>query len=184
MYEELFEVWKRERVSVEIQRLSKDFYVEMANYVQRMKNETRMLDEKTTRGKLVQYEFKNVKKMIRDLFRLRYNKIFRTAGAGNEVSSNILTSEEEKFQGDVLPSIEFYHALLENVLVGRTLHVETKKKIQKMMLVRFLRETPEIIGSDMKKYGPFKPEDLATLPFENSRLLIKQGMAVEVEAGL
>jgi len=34
----------------------------------------------------------------------------------------------------------------------------------------------------MKTYGPFKPEDIATLPTENARILIKQGVALEVEA--
>ncbi len=33
----------------------------------------------------------------------------------------------------------------------------------------------------MRAYGPFKPEDIATLPKENARTLIKQGVAVEVE---
>jgi len=33
----------------------------------------------------------------------------------------------------------------------------------------------------MKTYGPFKPEDIASLPEENARILIKQGAAMEVE---
>jgi DNA replication initiation complex subunit (GINS family) len=34
----------------------------------------------------------------------------------------------------------------------------------------------------MKTYGPFKPEDVASLPQENAKILVKQGVAVEVEA--
>jgi len=47
--------------------------------------------------------------------------------------------------------------------------------------LRFVKEIPAIVGSDMKTYGPFEPEDIATLPLENARILIKQGVAVEVE---
>lgn len=50
------------------------------------------------------------------------------------------------------------------------------------MLVRFVQEIPAIIGSDMNTYGPYRAEDVATLPHENARILIKQGVAVEVEA--
>ncbi|MFB0514796.1 MAG: hypothetical protein ACETVQ_04380 [Candidatus Bathyarchaeia archaeon] len=50
------------------------------------------------------------------------------------------------------------------------------------MILRFIQEIPAIIGADMKTYGPFKPEDIASLPIENARILIKQGVAVEVEA--
>jgi DNA replication initiation complex subunit (GINS family) len=34
----------------------------------------------------------------------------------------------------------------------------------------------------MKNYGPFEVEDLATLPLENTKILIKQGLAEKVEA--
>jgi DNA replication initiation complex subunit (GINS family) len=44
-----------------------------------------------------------------------------------------------------------------------------------------VKEVPEIIGSDMKTYGPFKVEDVAALPVENTRILIKQGLAEKVE---
>jgi len=50
------------------------------------------------------------------------------------------------------------------------------------MVVRFVQEVPAIIGVDMKTYGPFKPEDIATLPAENAKILIKKGLAVEIEA--
>jgi DNA replication initiation complex subunit (GINS family) len=34
----------------------------------------------------------------------------------------------------------------------------------------------------MNMYGPYRAEDIATLPPENARILIKQGIAIEVEA--
>jgi DNA replication factor GINS len=55
------------------------------------------------------------------------------------------------------------------------------KKKAKGMVVRFLKEVPEIVGADMKTYGPFKAEDIATLPVENAKALIKQEVAMEVE---
>jgi len=37
------------------------------------------------------------------------------------------------------------------------------------------------MGVDLKSYGPFKVEDVASLPAENAKVLVKQGLAVQVE---
>ncbi len=47
--------------------------------------------------------------------------------------------------------------------------------------VRFLKGIPAIMGADMKSYGPFAPEDVASLPPQNAQILVKQGLAVLVE---
>jgi len=92
----------------------------------------------------------------------------------------LLTKEEEKFHGKILPLAETYQAFLKDILRGRLSRIEKEKK-PKRILLRFVQEIPAIVGSDMKTYGPFEPEDIATLPPENARILIKQGVAMEVE---
>ena len=52
----------------------------------------------------------------------------------------------------------------------------------KRAVLRFLRDVPAIIGADIKTYGPFKAEDVASLPVENAKVLIKQGLAEKIEA--
>jgi DNA replication initiation complex subunit (GINS family) len=47
--------------------------------------------------------------------------------------------------------------------------------------LRFIKNIPTIIGADMKTYGPFVPEDVASLPADNAKMLVKQGLAVMVE---
>jgi len=44
-----------------------------------------------------------------------------------------------------------------------------------------VKNIPAIMGADMKSYGPFVVEDVASLPELNARILIKQGLAVLVE---
>ncbi|MFQ6080185.1 MAG: hypothetical protein ACE5OW_00755 [Candidatus Bathyarchaeia archaeon] len=183
MYDELYEAWREERESAEVQKLPRDFFVRLAGYVKKIREEGRMLDKKTTRARLIQREFKNVKKLVRDLIQLRYDKALRKAMTGKIVPRDVLTEEEERLQSDISPSVEAYQALLKKILTGRLPHLERKEK-PKTVVVRILQEIPAIIGSDMKTYGPFKPEDIATLPAENARVLIKQGVAVEVEAKL
>jgi len=181
LYGELYEAWKKEKENVEIQRLQKNFYAKIADYVKKIREDRRMLDAKTTKAKLLKREFKNVNNMAKELFQLRYKKLREKSLARETVPREVLTEEEEKLHGEILPLAEAYQAFLKDILHGRSSRIEKEKKPKKILL-RFVQEIPAIVGSDMKTYGPFEPEDIATLPSENARILIKQGVAVEVEA--
>lgn len=39
-------------------------------------------------------------------------------------------------------------------------------------MIRFLKEVPQIIGTDLKRYGPFLKEDIAVLPKKNIETLL------------
>ena len=181
MYDELYAAWKKEKENMEIQRLPKNFYAKIAEYVGKIREERRMLDKKTTKAKLLNREFKSVKNMAEELIRLRYDKALKKSLARETVPRGILIEEEEKLYGEILPLAEVYQAFLRGVLRGRLSSIEREEK-PKTILLRFVQEIPAVVGSDMKTYGPFEPEDIATLPSENAQILIKQGVAVKVEA--
>ena len=178
MYDELYEAWLREKEISEIQKLSKDFYSRVADYVKKMREERRMLDEKTTKARLMHCEAEYVSKMIRELIDLRYDKVVNRIREDGIVNADALTEEEEKLYKPAMPIKDAVHSLVEEVTRGV---IKEARNEAKYITVRFLKEIPAIIGSDMKTYGPFKPEDLGTLPVENARMLIKESVAIEVE---
>jgi len=180
LYDELYEAWKREKENVELQRVPKNFYAKVADYVKKIREERRMLDKNTTKAKLLKREFRNVKNIVEELIRLRYDKALKKSLTRETVPRDFLTQEEEKLYGEILSLAEAYQVFLDDVLRGRLSHIEIEEK-PKSILLRFVQEIPAIVGSDMKTYGPFEPEDIATLPAENARILIKQGVALEVE---
>jgi DNA replication factor GINS len=181
LYDELYEVWKKEKETSEIQGLPKNFYAKIADYIKKMKEENRMLDRKTMKAKLLDHEFKNVKIMVAELFQIRYKKLREKALARETVAKNVLTKEEEKLCREVLTLTEAYQAFSKDVLRGQLASIEKEAK-QTVVVLRFIQKIPALVGADMKTYGPFEPEDIATLPPENARILIKQGAAVEVDA--
>lgn len=181
MYEELFEAWRKEKENTELQSLPRDFYANLVNYMKKIREESRMLDKKTTRARLMHLEFENTKKLVKELTKLRREKILRKTVTGKIVPEDSLTTEEKGLHHDFLPLAESYQGFLKNILRGQAIQVERKEKPRKI-LVRFVQEIPAVIGSDMKTYGPYRAEDVATLPPENARILIKQGIAIEVEA--
>ena len=183
MYNELYEMWKKEKENEhEIQRLPKDFYSKMVAYIKKLKAENRMLDKKTTKAKLMNNEFTNVKIMVGELFALRYKKLGENVFVRETVVRNALTEEEKKLYGPVLPLAEAYCAFSKDLLRGRLSCIEKDEKQKTVTVLRFVQEIPALVGADMKTYGPFGPEDIATLPPENARIFIKQGMAVEVDS--
>ena len=70
-YTTLYEAWKKEKESGELQPLDKRFYVELSGYVRDLNDEIQMLDEKTLMARLALEESKNVKKIVKDLIQTR-----------------------------------------------------------------------------------------------------------------
>ncbi len=180
MYDDLYNAWRRELENVELERLPPDFYMKIADYLKRLKEESRMLDKRTMKASLLEGEMRNVRRMLRELIQLRYIKLVRRTSGGQKVSSELLTVEEGKIRGGILPLAEAYQRFVKGLLQGHVAKVEIEKA-HKRAVLRFSKDVPAIIGADMKTYGPFKVEDVASVPVENAKVLVKQGLAQIIE---
>jgi DNA replication factor GINS len=179
MYNELYEIWKHELESAELGRLPPDFHSRIADYLRRLKEESRMLDKRTVKARLLKSEMRNVKRMVRELIRTRYGKLAMKVAEGEKIPSDVLTAEEEKIYAGVSPLAEAYQSFAKSILHGHVpKYVEQKHR---RAALRFLKDVPAIIGADMETYGPFRVEDVASLPVENAKILVKQGLAEKVE---
>jgi DNA replication factor GINS len=180
MYDELYEVWRREIEDFELVKLPDDFYSRVVDYLRRIKEEGRMLDKRTVKASLLQKEMQNVKRMVRELVRARYKKLVRKVAKGEKIPLDALTAEEKEICKGIAPFAEAYRNFAKKLIQGQFLKIDVKEE-RKNVVLRFLRDVPAIIGSDLKTYGPFKAEDVASLPPENAKILIKQGLAEKVE---
>ena len=181
MYDRLFQAWFREREETEQQTLSKNFYKEATEYIKRIRQEGRMLDRHSTKAKLISEEVSRSAQLLEELAKLRLQKLTRTAMAPEFRYSKAFTSEEEQIFSELKPSLEAFHTLLKASLRGKTKKLEQDAGGSKRKTLRFLKEVPAIVGVDLKIYGPFSTEDVGSLPVENAKVLIKRGVAVEVE---
>ncbi len=181
MYAELYDAWTRELQNLELEKLPADFYLRMADYVRKLREESRMLDKRTIKARLLRLETENVKHMLAEIARTRYRKIIRKASAGDKTSKELLTNEEESFSAGVLPLAEAYLSFTKNLLRGRAVQTMDTAN-HKNMVLRFAKDVPAMIGADMQTYGPFKAQDVASLPNENSKILNKQGLATQIDA--
>ncbi|MEM2910918.1 MAG: hypothetical protein QW146_00245 [Candidatus Bathyarchaeia archaeon] len=180
MYNQLYAIWKKELETPELQKLPKDFYSEISSYLKKLREEGRMLDKKTAKAKLLETEMKNVKLMVHGLMWLRYKKLVKKTSEGQKLPLESLTTQEEKTFTEFLSFAEVYRNLVKTVLQGHGPELKVEFK-HKRVVLRFLSEIPEIMGVDVKTYGPFKAEDIGSIPVENAKILIERGLAEKVE---
>ncbi|NWG11882.1 DNA replication complex GINS family protein [Candidatus Bathyarchaeota archaeon] len=183
VYSELYETWKRELENRELEKLPPDFYSKAIDYLKKLREEGRMLDKRTIKANLLRKELRNAKRMISDIIQTRYRKVIQKMIKEEKVSSGFLTIEEEKIYRGISPLTEAYSSFAKEILSGHIPKINIEQN-QKRAVLRFLKGTPPIVGVDMKAYGPFKIEDIASLPVENAKIMIKQGLAEKVEITL
>jgi DNA replication factor GINS len=180
MYDELYKTWKQELENDELTKLPSDFYLKIADYVKKLAGEARMLDKRSAKASLLKKETQNTKRMIRELTRARYTKMIKKANKGEKAPPDILTRDEEKIFASVSTFSEAFQSLAKEVLQGRNPKIEVRQE-RKMAVLRFTAHVPAIIGADMKPYGPFQAEDVASLPLDNAKILVKQHLAEKIE---
>jgi DNA replication factor GINS len=181
-YDRLLEAWMKERHGAGLQPLPEGFYAEMTGYVSELREQTRMLDKGSMRGRIAEKERENAERMLRELSGLRLRKVVEAELDGAAVAGSSLTREERALQADLRRLLSSHEDRLKSILMGRPPKVEAKPPPGPgLKVVRFLQAVPAIMGIDMKTYGPFKPEDIASIPSENAENLIRRGIAKEVE---
>ena len=158
----------------EPQELGTDFFRNLSNLIGKLKTEEYDGIEKKTKNQIIS----TATNLTELLINRRLEKIFTSS----KISYRILT-DEEKFIVDSNDEMnERKNMILSGILNGKSKFLEitsTKHKI-KPVTVRFVKEFDEIVGVDLEKYGPFKPEDIATIPNENAQALISNGIALKI----
>jgi len=164
----------RETENDTIQEIDPDFYRILSNFI----------------GDLKKQEFDGVESKIKEaiidtsteltslLINIRLDKISKLEDMNFK---NLL--DEEKFILDAQEEQrERTEMILSAIINGKSKFLESisQNHKTKTVVIRFLQEVDEIIGADLEKYGPFKTEDIATIPYENAQALIAKNIATKV----
>lgn len=157
-----------------IQEIDPDFYRTLSDFI----------------GDLKKQEFDGVESKIKEsiintsteltslLINIRLDKISKLEDMDFK---NLL--DEEKFILDAQEEQrERTEMILSAIINGKSKFLESisQNHKTKTVVIRFLQEVDEIIGADLEKYGPFKIEDIATIPYENAQALIAKNIATKV----
>lgn len=181
-YNRLLEAWRKERRSPNLQPLPEGFLRDMSEYVSRLREQTRMLEHESMRGRIALKEKENAERLLRELFQQRLRKIVVSEVDNASIEASVLTLEEKRLHSELRRLLAEHSDRLKSILMGRAPPLEARPSPRGgLKVVRFVEALPAIIGIDMKTYGPFNPEDVASIPAENAENLIRRGIAKEVE---
>ena len=156
-----------------IQEINPNFYESLSKFIGNLKSEEYDGIEAKIKNTLVN--------MVTDMATLILKLRLEKAILAN--SNQLMLLDEEKYILDSQEEMaERKDIILSGVLNGKPnlLQSITKSHKTKLLVVRFLQETDQITGSDLKKYGPFKPEDIATIPYDNAEDLISKNVAAKI----
>ncbi len=200
-YTRLYEAWRKEKQRIDIQPLQENFHASIAEYVTQLREQTKTVDKSTLAGKIVDKEKEHVERMISELNQLRMHKIVILELEEKPVDVLNLTAEEKRLQVELRRLLAAHSQGIKHMLMGReykpdislpqssqtltqpqqAAHTPLQKTQQAFKVIRFIQTIPAIMGVDMMTYGPFKAEDVASLPAPNAENLIRKGIAKEVE---
>jgi DNA replication initiation complex subunit (GINS family) len=179
MYDELYQAWKHEITESTLGILPRDFYERITRYLRKITEENSITDNKSLKTALLEKEAANVKRMLAELLWARYKKLVKFTTQIQKLSTDRLALEEIQIFENFVPFTEAYHKFAKSLLHGPTR--KPSQEHRKRVTLRFSKNIPQIVGVDMKPYGPFIVEDLASLPVQNAKNFVKQGLAVIVE---
>ncbi len=170
----LYIILLRETENDTVQEISSDLYTSISDVVGQLKSEGYDGVEAKVKAALVNM----ITDMTSLLLKFRLAKVIESNRADY---TNLL--DEEKFILDANVEMdERREMILSSILNGKSKLLESiaKNHKTKSTVVRFLKEMDQMVGSDLEKYGPFKAEDVATIPFENAQALIAKKLAAKV----
>lgn len=189
MYKDISDAWAAEIENKELQNLEDLRFSKMADYLSKIRYAlTETLAENQLQADMYTQEALNLEFMLKDLLMMRRDKIIRAALAQRRPLGSMILSEEELYNR-LLRGFEGHSDFVREALAGLssstlkhpTEATASQEDVIDYVIVRFLRAIDNpIIGIDEVTYGPFKKEDLITIPAANARVWLKDGTVVRV----
>ena len=183
--ERLRQLLESEEASDTLTALEADTYVKLANYAQRLRGTAASGDQDAS-GRLGRKQLWLIEVMTRRLLQLRLAKAekeaaTREADQTQRTSRNLLP--EERYIDDVLRQLaKKEDRFVKAVADGQPsfFALVQRRETQRMTTVRISKRVGEIIGADLKRYGPFEVNDVARLPVGNAQVMVASRQAVLV----
>jgi DNA replication factor GINS len=176
--EDIYKLLKKEAETPSLQAIDLDTFQKIATSLSNLKGHSyEDIGESKIRDRMVDL----IANSTRLLIDARQHKILRHDD-NEPLDYSKLTDEEKYILDGERESGKRISEVIAATINGRAkvLELISARVRARQIVVRFLKPMEQFIGVDMGKYGPFQPEDVATLPFENARSMIETDVAVEV----
>ncbi len=179
MAETMLEYMKRhldsELQSTSLQPLHGDFYSRLSAYSQKLKRSSGSGSSEVS-IRLIARQASMIDSMARQLLALRANK-------ATQQQAFLQLLPEERYVCSAQHKFERrFDTFVEAVSGGQPSFIEFahRSESDRSITVRFTKHVNELVGLDQRRYGPFEPDDVASIPAASADILVASGDAVEI----
>ena len=180
-YSDIYETARKERYSNQLQPISKNFIIEVSNYLKEKKEVASKEDDifSDTIAK-TKKQLENAVILFRELMRIRRKKILdlvriaAETGISKQDFENMFDFEKDFFE-DMMRCVESSDKKLNKILNGK------KEEEKKNIMIVFKKAVEEFLDLDGEKIGPFEKGQIANLSSEIANILIEDGKVEAVE---
>lgn len=151
-----------------------NFYVNLSNFIGNLRKQEFDGVENKIKNTMIEM----VTELTSLLLHIRLDKISKLS----DLEIGYLLDEEKFILDSQEEQAERTEMIFSATISGKSIYLESlthNHKIRKLT-IRFLEDVNELVGADLEKYGPFKTEDIATVPYENAQALIAKNVATKV----
>ena len=182
--ERLKQLLESEEAAETVTVVPADTYVKLANYAQKLRATTGSNNDDAP-GRLAKKQVWLMEVMTRRLLQLRLEKAKKEEEKQQPSRSSKNLLPEERYISDALRELEkkeerFVKAVVDGQPSFFTL--VQKRETQRMITVRISKRVGEIIGADLKRYGPFEVNDVARLPLGNAQVMVENDQAAPLSS--
>jgi len=187
-YKNLRKIQQLEKTSPLISKINKNFYIELSNYLDKLKDEIKQ-EKNSDKIRLFQEEITNTEKIAFSILEFREKKIVQAAlskvRGGKPDLKNALEIENKLFNR----IIEVINENREKTLMKKQnskndVNFESKENNKEEKnnnhIVRVLENIPEFVGTDMKTYN-LRKDDVLTITEEMLNPLVKREVVKEIK---
>jgi len=180
IYSKIYELWKSETNSDELTKIENDFLKRIGEYIKKLQQNQKNVKNKLNLS-LIEQKINNMSYMIREIYKIRFKKILNLIMNEKSVQKDLLDLEEFKILNIINNELTLFFKNVDLTLRGESLQKVADNSLNgDYFVVRFLKSVPEIYGVDLKRYGPFKFDDIAVLPKKNVEMLLERQAIVIV----
>lgn len=177
IYEEIYQKWIKEWNSIKILSLTDDFCAKIGEFI-KQSNVKKQYEELTPLEKnLFETKHERLDFLIKDYIILRMRKILKSIVDNTDIDFTNLTRIEDILCSNLRDAVNTYFGtVFQEDQTTKDEEIHSGRKV-----VRILKQLDSFVGTDLKIYGPFMPEDICILPNENAKALIDRNVALTVE---
>lgn len=153
-----------------------DFYSKLSMYSQQLKRASGSgASEASVR--LAASQVRMIGSMTSALLRLRIEKATRLGGLLQLLpEERYVCSAERRHR-------RRFDTFVDSVSGGKPSFIEYahRSEAERSVTVKFTKSVAELVGLDLRRYGPFMRDDVASIPAASADILVSNGDAIEVQ---